>query len=118
MREFLWLEGWVFMFFMLTMLVVMIKSRFMPVGVDNSNQFAQEFMSLMAEKITYQIDVKSKSPKEAEDYYIDYERIIQVEGVALKVCFPAADFKKLVKDGMEVDVDTDEARIKVVPTLS
>ena len=59
----------------------------------------------MAEKITYQIDVKSKSPKEAEDYYIDYERIIQVEGVALKVCFPAADFKKLVKDGMEVDVD-------------
>lgn len=104
-REFLWLEVWVFMFFMLTMLALMIKSRFMPVGVDNSNQFAQEYMSLMAEKITYQIDVKSKSPKEAEDYYIDYERIIQVEGVALKVCFPAADFKKLVKDGMEVDVD-------------
>ena len=35
-REFLWVEVYVFTFFMLTMLVLMIKSRFVPVGVDNS----------------------------------------------------------------------------------
>jgi hypothetical protein len=35
-REFLWIEVFVFTFFMLTMLILMIKSRFMPVGVDNS----------------------------------------------------------------------------------
>jgi len=39
------------MFFILTMLVLMIKSRFIPVGVDNSNQFGEDYMSFLAEKI-------------------------------------------------------------------
>jgi hypothetical protein len=38
---------------MLTMLFLMMKSRFFPVGIDNSYQFAKEYASLMAEKITY-----------------------------------------------------------------
>jgi hypothetical protein len=56
-REFLWIEVFVFMFFILTMLVLMIKSRFMPVGVDNSGQFAEDYMSFLAEKIVRQIDI-------------------------------------------------------------
>ena len=42
---------------MLTMLVLMIKSRFVPVGVDNSAQFEPDYMSFLAEKIVRQIDI-------------------------------------------------------------
>jgi hypothetical protein len=78
----------VFVFFMLTMLFLMIKSRFIPVGIDNSYQFAKEFASLMAEKITYEINVDKTEKEEARAFYIDKERMIEVEGIKLKICLP------------------------------
>jgi len=81
----------------------MIKSRFVPVGIDNSYQFAKEYASLMAEKITYQIDVDKQNPKKAELFYVDRERMIPVEGVMLKICLPKEEFDKLIENDMEVD---------------
>jgi len=51
-REFLWIEIFIYMFFMLTMFLLMIKSRFYSISVDNSYQFEEEYMSLLAERIT------------------------------------------------------------------
>lgn len=96
-REFLWVEVFVFTFFMLTMLILMVKSRFMPVGVDNSGQFGEDYMSFLAEKIVRQIDINKQNAKKSEEFFVDMERIVQVKGVALKVCLPQDEFEKLLK---------------------
>jgi len=57
----------------------------------------------MAEKITYQIDVDKSNTKKAENFYVDTERLIPVEGVMLKICLPRDEFEKLLANDMEVD---------------
>jgi len=81
---------------MLTMLFLMIKSRFFPVGIDNSYQFAKEFASLMAEKITYEIEVDKQDKDAGRKKYIGKERLIEVEGVKLKICLPEQRFEDLI----------------------
>jgi len=82
---------------MLTMLILMVKSRFMPVGVDNSGQFGEDYMSFLAEKIVRQIDINKQNAKKSEEFFVEMERIVQVKGVALKVCLPQEEFEKLLK---------------------
>ena len=60
----------------------------------------------MAEKITYQINVNKSDKDAGRQKYIDKERMIEVEGVKLKICLPKNRFEDLINqqgDKMEVE---------------
>lgn len=71
-------------------------------GIDNSYKFSKEYMSLMAEKITDEIEINVNQKSKAEEYYVGYERIILVEGVRLKICLQKSHFDQIVQHEMEV----------------
>jgi hypothetical protein len=93
-RSFEWLliELLVFSTFLLTMIFLMFKSRFTKVGMDGSGQFEPIYMRILAQNIADSIPLNMKY---AEQFYINSERIIQVENVAIKVCLNADDYKKI-----------------------
>lgn len=60
-RSFEWMiiELLVFASFLLTMVFLMIKSRYMKVGIDNSGQFEPVYMKILAQKIADSIPLNS-----------------------------------------------------------
>lgn len=72
--EWLIIEVAVFGFFLCTMLFTMCKSRFISVGMDNSDQFEDMQMSFMVNKIIKNIDLNTA--ENPEHYYINKERIL------------------------------------------
>ena len=55
-QEWLIVEVMVFFFFILTMLIIMCKSRFMKVGTDNTTQFDKAYMAELANLIMKSTD--------------------------------------------------------------
>ena len=92
--EWLLIEVFVWTFFISTMLLTMIKSRFMPVGGDNSAQFENVYMSYLANKILKDIDLDKE---DAELFYVEKERLVQVNGVMLKICLSHQDFRNIIE---------------------
>jgi hypothetical protein len=54
----------------------------MKVGIDNSGQFEPVYMRILAQKIADSIPLNSESPQQ---FYVNSERLIQVENVSIKV---------------------------------
>ena len=82
----------VFATFLLTMIFLMFKSRFTKVGMDGSGQFEPIYMRILAQHIADSIPLNMNY---AEQFYVNSERIIQVENVAIKVCLSEDDFKRI-----------------------
>lgn len=61
--EWMIVELLVFSTFLLTMVFLMCKSRFMKVGIDNSGQFEPVYMRILAQKIADSIPLNSDSPE-------------------------------------------------------
>lgn len=57
--EWMIIELLVFFSFLLTMIFLMCKSRFMKVGIDNSGQFEPVYMRILAQKIADSIPVSA-----------------------------------------------------------
>jgi len=76
------------------MFLTMIKSRFMSVGMDNSDQFEDFKMGLLANRIIKHIDLDMPN---VEAFYVNKERLVQVQGVIIKVCFPEREFKLILE---------------------
>jgi hypothetical protein len=74
--EWLIVEVFVFGFFLITMLFTMCKSRFISVGMDNSDQFEDMQTSFMVNKIIKNIDLTAGGENSAEQYYVNKERIL------------------------------------------
>ena len=83
----------------MTMVILMIKSRFLHVGVDNTEQFEPVRLSMVANKISTHIDLKK--PKDPESFYIDKERMIMVHGISLKIYLNQESYKA-VKSGTPI----------------
>jgi hypothetical protein len=92
--EWLLIEVFVFGYFICTMLLTMIKSRFMRVGMDNSAQFEPTYMSYLANKVVKDVDLNMEN---VDLYYVNKERLIQVQGVIIKVAFGQEDFDAIKK---------------------
>lgn len=91
--EWMIIELLVFFSFLLTMIFLMCKSRQMKVGIDNSGQFEPVYMRILAQKIADSIPVSAdQSP---EQYYVNSERLIQVENVSIKVLLNQEDFRAI-----------------------
>jgi hypothetical protein len=69
-----------------------MKSRFMRVGTDNSGQFEGAYMKALCEKIQAHIDVKDDNK---EQHFTDKERLIQVQGVIIKILLNAEDYNNI-----------------------
>lgn len=72
--EWLIIEVLVFGFFLITMLFTMCKSRFIQVGMDNSDQFENDQTSFMVNKIINNIDLNVV--KDPDTYFPGKERIL------------------------------------------
>jgi hypothetical protein len=75
------------------MVLIMVKSRFTHVGMDNTEQFEPVRISMVANKISSYIDLKKHS--DPENYFIDKERMILVEGISLKICLNQQHFDQI-----------------------
>lgn len=89
--EWLLIESSIYFYYLMTMVIIMIKSRFINVGMDNTEQFEPIRLSMVANKISSHIEIKKK----AEEYYIDKERMILVEGISLKICLNQQHFEQI-----------------------
>lgn len=93
--EWLLVEVLMFGFFATTMLFTLCKSRFMSVGMDNSTQFEGIQLSFMVNKIIKNIDVSGM--ENPEEFYVDRERVVMLQGIALKICLPSEYFPDVKK---------------------
>lgn len=107
--EWLIIEVLVFGFFLITMLFTMCKSRFISVGMDNSDQFEDAQMSFMVNKIIKNINLNDHAEPEA--YYVNKERILMFQGVVLKICLPL-DYYNDIKGRKEVKPNNAQRWIK------
>jgi hypothetical protein len=82
------------------MIITMAKSRFMKVGIDNTEQFEDLRMSHVVRIIQEQIDMDSM--QDPRHFYINKERMIRIEGVALKIKLNEADFEIAYDKSIEV----------------
>ena len=102
--EWIVIEMLVFGFFIVTMLLLLIKSRYRKIGIDNSGQFEPLYMKYLVDNVTKSVkaDIYARGQvnkhDNPEDFYIDKERMVTVEGVSLKVCFTAEDFQTLISN--------------------
>ena len=71
--EWILIEIAVYAFFMLTFLILMAKSRFIPVGMDNSEQFEPNYMKFLARKVFKTVDLEMDN---AEEFYVNKERMV------------------------------------------
>jgi len=112
------IEITIYCFFLVAMLLLMIKSRFVNIGHDNSDQFESLRISIIINKAIYKAiqddEKRFHSKKSMEKYYIDKERIILTEQVPLKVFLSEKDFK-MVMDNKPVPQDeADEWLVRCV----
>ena len=83
------MEVIVYLFYMMTMLIMLTKSRFVNIGVDCSYQFEPEYMSMMAnyiiDHIDMDIEMEKRTNEKTRKYWVDKVRVVNVEGVELKL---------------------------------
>ena len=94
--EWILMELVVYVFFLITMIVIMVKSRFTKVGIDNSQQFESLYMSKMANKICDNIEMKIGDDREKgkrERFFVGKERKIEVDGIGLKILLDKEQFE-------------------------
>jgi len=73
--EWLVIEIMIFLYFTVTMLIIMAKSRFISVGTDNTTQFEPLYMSYMVKRIVSYIDL---SAADSEQVFVEKEKMISV----------------------------------------
>lgn len=78
MFELIMIELILFVSNIVTMILLMVKSRCKKVGVDIGSQFEPAYMRLLASKIASQIDLAVPF---ASEYYKHKERLVQMDGI-------------------------------------
>ena len=111
-RTFEWIiiEISVYIFFLATLIITMAKSRFMGVGMDNSDQFEPLKMSFMIKQIIKSIDIAGQG-EGAENYFVGMERVVMVEGINIKVNLTKQAFDD-IKAGNQVTPENSQQWIK------
>ena len=80
------IEILVFACFTFTMCIIMVKSRFMMVGTDNTTQFEPEYMRLLARRIIEYINLEPpQGAGDSKTYFVNKERMVSVQGVLIKI---------------------------------
>jgi lipopolysaccharide biosynthesis protein len=98
------------------MVIVMFKSRFTKIGIDQTSQFEPFYMKEMVEKIAKAIDFdflqERRSYKRNRAFWTKKVRIIDVIGITLKIKLSEEQYDQLFKCaalGEKVSVSEQEA---------
>lgn len=84
--------------YMLTFIFLMIKSRFISVGTDYTQQFQPTNLGYLADRIVKNVhffgnDKKTKLAKhKVMKYHVDKRKIVEVDGINIIVCFKKDHF--------------------------
>lgn len=103
-QEWFFIELLVFYSFLLTMSILMIKSRFMNIGIDNSAQFDPVYMSHMVNRIIrhmeFDWEIRGMSKARNKKLFTSKkESFVELEGVKLLVNLTEADYEE-ARDGV------------------
>ena len=86
----------IFNCFMLTMIILLFKSRFTNIGIDTSYQFGPQYMSYLANSIVSELDMDLDMEKrtfdQTETYYVNKTRKVLTQGIELKIKLNKASF--------------------------
>jgi hypothetical protein len=88
------IEVLVYFTFLLTMVLYIARSRCSKSGIDNSEQFEEQYMSYLANMIIQSMVFigKKYNRKFTAKHFIDKERSVEVESIFLKIKLTAEDF--------------------------
>ena len=88
------IEVLVYFTFLLTMVLYIARSRCSKSGIDNSEQFEEQYMSYLANMIIQSMVFigKKYNRKFTAKNFIDKERSVEVESIILKIKLTAEDF--------------------------
>lgn len=79
--------------FVFSMVALVCKSRFVKVGIDNSQQFEPKYMCYLIDDLLK--EVAKKPEKFTDSKWIDKQRGIEYEGIEVKIKFTESDFFKV-----------------------
>ena len=106
--EWILMELVVYVFFLMTLLVIMIKSRFTKVGIEHSQQFESLYMCKMANKICENINMKlgdNAEKAKRERFFVGKERNVDVDGVTVKIILDKEQFENIFTKKFFREVD-------------
>ena len=91
----------IFMFFILTMIMLMAKSRFKAVGIDNTHQFEPAYMSKLVDKIINHINFdfveKYNSKSKTKEKWVGKNTSVNVEGKDIILKLSERDYDEACK---------------------
>jgi hypothetical protein len=96
-RYFLTIEIVVFISYLITMPLLLLKSRCIKVGVDSSQQFNDTYMGWMASALVKQLVLKYKNKLEDPEYFINKVRNLRFQGIKIKVKLSEDDFFNIIE---------------------
>jgi len=88
------IEVLVYFTFLLTIVLYIARSRCSKSGIDNSEQFEDQYMSYLANMIIQSMVFRGKkyNRKFTAKNFIDCERSVDVESIVLKIKLTSEDF--------------------------
>lgn len=90
-----------FVFYVATMVIVMFRSRFQKIGIDQTSQFEPFYMNKMVDKIANSIDFdflqEKRSFARTRAFWTKKVRMIDVIGITLKVKLSEDQYDHLFK---------------------
>lgn len=108
--EFFFVEIMVYSFYLLSMVLYMLKSRCSRVGDDIGTQFEPQYLAMMANKIASMIDLNVPFPKE---YYVQKERMIKINSfIEIKMILDETSFDELYSKRKQISKERAPAWIK------
>jgi hypothetical protein len=92
------IEVWVFAFFLLTLIVVLSKSRFVAVGINHEAQFSPLYLAKMADSIARHLNwdmyENKKTHEKTKKYYVNKRRELDVRSIKIKLKLNEIDYNK------------------------
>jgi hypothetical protein len=97
----------VYTFYVVSMVLYMLRSRCQRVGEQLENHFEPEYMSMMATKIAQSIDLQVPFPKE---YYVNKERMIRINTfIEVKIILNEKSFEEIAKKKHNIQISREKA---------
>ena len=100
--EWLVMEFIVYCVFLCTLAILLVKSRFIKIGIDQSKQFEPLYMSFLAnyiiEYLFLQDQLQDKTVTELKRKYCFSKRLsVDIEGASIFVCFTEKTFDYIIE---------------------
>lgn len=95
------IEVIVFFSYTITMMLLMFKSRFMAIGIDQTRQFEEPYLAKMITKIAFAVDFdfyeKKRSYERTKQFYTQKPRTVTVDGFPIRCKFTESDYDSMLE---------------------